>query len=125
MEHTTLTEIETVIESSAPSSIVRSDQKGRLRYTQQQRDSLLDAFEESALSAKRFTEMHGIKYTTFNNWRQHRKLQKEPTAVTDFIEVGVSEPQVESLKVQLSGGATVEVSTSQQAHLLAELLKAL
>jgi hypothetical protein len=46
-------------------TFIRTDQIGRLRFTADQRRSLLDAFGNSGQSAIRFASQHGIKYTTF------------------------------------------------------------
>jgi len=49
-------------------SIMRSDRRGRLRYTPEQKKSMLDACRASGLSAPRFASLHGVSYQTLVFW---------------------------------------------------------
>jgi hypothetical protein len=44
--------------------IIKSDRRGRLRYTSDQRKTLVKACQASALSTPRFAALHGVKYQT-------------------------------------------------------------
>lgn len=46
-------------------SLLKSDRLGRTRFTEEQRDAFLDAYEEGALSGPEFARVHGLKYQTF------------------------------------------------------------
>ena len=62
-------------------AIVRADWRGRLRYTEQQRDALLEAFARSGLSGSKFAELHGVKYQTLTGWVQRRRRAAKPRAL--------------------------------------------
>jgi class 3 adenylate cyclase len=50
--------------------LIRSDTKGRVLVAADQRDALLDAFEQSGQSAMAFCRQHCLKYPTFATWVQ-------------------------------------------------------
>jgi hypothetical protein len=58
--------------------LIRSDSKGRVLVAADQRDALLDAFEQSGQSAMAFCRQHGLKYPTFATWVQKRRRGTEP-----------------------------------------------
>jgi transposase-like protein len=64
-----------------PSEVIRSGSDGRLRFTPEQRDSILVAFDRCGVSAMAFARQHGLKYQTFISWlrkrREGRELQGE------------------------------------------------
>ena len=53
--------------------MIKSDVRGRLHYSKEQRSALVKAFETSGLSGPRFAALHGVKYQTMGNWIQKRK----------------------------------------------------
>jgi hypothetical protein len=53
--------------------ILKSDRRGRLRFTPEQRLALLDAYDASGLSGPKFAQLHGVNYQTFAGWFQRRK----------------------------------------------------
>lgn len=112
--------------------LLKIDTRGRIRSTPQQRDGVLDAYEASGLSGPEFSRVHGIKYQTFATWRQKRResregnSEKSPTATqTITLMEATTEQQPACLRIDLPGGARIEVSDRHQtrlaAHLLAEL----
>ena len=42
--------------------LLKTDTKGRVRSTPEQRAAVLDAYESSGLSGPEFARVHGIKY---------------------------------------------------------------
>ena len=52
--------------------MIKADGRGRLRYTAEQRASLLNAYDASGLSGPKFAALHGVKYQTFAAWRNKR-----------------------------------------------------
>jgi hypothetical protein len=44
--------------------ILKADRRGRLRYTPEQKQAFVAAYESSGLSCPRFAALHGIKYQT-------------------------------------------------------------
>ena len=105
--------------------ILKTDKLGRVQTTAEDRESWLDAFEQSGMSGAAFARLHGIKYTTFAYWRQCRKRERQPeTAGAFFEEVDVRPAQhgTVGLKVALPGGASVQVDRADQFPLVAALL---
>ena len=43
-------------------SIMKTDRRGRLRYTPEQKKTMVDAYLASGLSAPRFATLHGVNY---------------------------------------------------------------
>jgi transposase-like protein len=113
-------------------NLLAADKRGRVRVSDERREVLLDEFERSGMSAVRFAERIGVKYSTFAQWVQRRrKARQEEAAVkpgpVTFLEA-VMDPPVENrapahgLTVMLPGGAHVVVETVVQLRLAAELL---
>ncbi len=49
---------------------------GRVHYSREQREALLDEFEHSGLKGAAFVRTVGISYPTFANWIQQRRLAR-------------------------------------------------
>ena len=111
------------------------DSRGRVQTPPQRREALLDEFERSGLSGRRFAEMVGIVPVTFSAWvcqrRRNRAEAKklsgriEPIALLEAVLEERSSPLVsvaERLVIELGGGAKVQVSTREQLALIAELV---
>ena len=60
--------------SEAP--LIKTDRLGRLQISSEHRQMLLDKFDTNAMSGQAFAKMHGIKYSTFANWCQKRKRER-------------------------------------------------
>ncbi len=78
--------------SSAPapdSPIIRTGSDGRLRYSPEQRQTLLDAFDRGGQSALAFSKSHGVSYQTFIAWLRKRREggASLPPGVSPFAEV--------------------------------------
>ena len=56
-------------------SVLKTDKIGRLRYTSEQKKTMIEAYRASGLSAPRFAVHHGVNYQTVVSWlkkdRQH------------------------------------------------------
>jgi hypothetical protein len=116
--------------------ILKTDTKGRVRTPADRRESLLDEFERSGLSAAKFSELAGIKYQTFAAWslrRRKRAVVSAPVKPPDsvrWLEAVVEQAQTSDrkgsvgLRVMLPGGATVEIGEVKQVALAAALLRA-
>jgi transposase-like protein len=57
-------------------SVLKTDQIGRLRYTSEQKKTMVDAYRASGLSAPRFAAHHGVKYQTLISWIKKEKQRK-------------------------------------------------
>lgn len=109
-------------------SIIPTDCLGRMLFPPDQRERLLDAFEQSGMSAAAFARLHGIKYPTLASWRQKRnreRMQKIKGKEVPFFEEGdVSDTSVDvGLRIELPGGAQVNVDRAEQFPLAAALLR--
>ncbi len=118
--------------SSLNGAIVRADRRGRLRYTEQQRDSMLEAFARSGLTGAKFAELHGVKYQTLTGWVQRRKRAAKPRALPapgalTLVEVTapVAAMAGSALTVRLPGGAEVHVGDASGVALAAALIREL
>jgi hypothetical protein len=109
---------------------VTMDTRGRVRTSIEQRRLILAEFERSGVSAVQFAKRAGIKYATLAGWvargRRSKTVHSAPS-IRLLEAVAGSPPGGTSaaLILQLPGGARVEVSTTQQAALAAELVRSL
>lgn len=106
-------------------TIMKTDKLGRIQTTAQDRETWLDAFEQSGMSGAAFARLHGISYTTFAGWRQRRRRERtSETAEPLFDEVDIRPVHSDTvgLKVSLPGGASVNVDRADQFPLVAALL---
>ncbi len=53
--------------------ILKTDRRGRLRYTAEQKQALVAAYEASGLSGPRFAALHGVNYQTLVSWLRKRR----------------------------------------------------
>jgi hypothetical protein len=113
-------------------AILKTDERGRVRTPAVRRETLLDEFEKSGLSATKFAALAGIKYQTFAAWAARRRksaVAKSPAAPADsmrWLEAVVDQANPSTAMVmQLPGGVRVEVADEKQAVLAAMLVRAL
>lgn len=114
--------------STTQLAIMKTDELGRVQTTPEQRETWLDAFEQSGMSGAAFARLHGIKYQTFAYWRQQRKRERSAPDATagpffEEIEVRREHGGQAGLKVALPGGASVRVDRADQFPMVAALLK--
>jgi hypothetical protein len=115
--------------------VIKTDALGRMRTSAARRESLLEEFDKSGLSAKRFSELSGVKYQTLATWLQKRRRRGlTPAKGADtmkWLEAVVEQAQVSggksmlALVVEFPGNARMEISNAGQAALAADLLRAL
>jgi len=125
-------------EAVTPSEILKTDRRGRVRFTAARREQLVDEFEKSGLSAPRFCKVTGLSYSTFATWLQKRR--RKPAALSstcaqahpvEWLEAVVQKAQAspssatpDSLVVRLPSGAALEVANISQTSVAAALLRA-
>ena len=109
---------------------------GRLRFTREQREALLDAFESSGLSGTRFAAAHGVKYQTFATWVQKRKQPAAPlpaghplpaalALALAEVETCPAAPREAAVELRLPGGIVVAISGRDQVPLAVVLVREL
>lgn len=113
-------------------SLVRSDRRGRLRYTSGQREALLNAYDSSGLSGPKFAALHGVKYQTFAAWLQRRKRSDPaaglpaPDRVTLVqIEAPMPSGHDDGLRLRFPGGIEIHVASRTAVPLAAALIREL
>ena len=111
-------------------TIMKADRRGRLRFSPEQRITLLKAYQASGLSGPRFAALHGVKYPTLANWIQKSKQPGEPKPkMLSFIAAevvpGPESGHFDSLEVILPGGGRIKIAGSAQVALAAALLREL
>lgn len=122
--------------------ILKTDSRGRVQTPVKRREALLDEFDRSGVSAKKFALLVGIKHQTFAAWVTQRRKQRGSAHISppkpaqsapklQWVEAVVEKDALslsqkrEALSVHLPGGARMEVGDARQAALAAELLRAL
>ena len=118
-------------------AILKTDTRGRVQTPPTRRESLLDEFERSGLSASKFAALVGIKYQTFAAWAARRrkdatsKARGKPIDSVRWLEAVVQEAQApvshktSVVILRLPGGAQLELADLKQVTLAAALLRAL
>ena len=117
-------------------SIMKTDRRGRMRYTPEQKKTMVDAYLASGLSAPRFASLHGVPYQTLVSWI--RKGKPEGTADTPRslhpallslvpaeIDHSNSIAVGRTIEVLLPGGAKLLISSPGQVDLAAALIREL
>lgn len=116
--------------------VLKADRKGRVRTPVERRAAILEEYDRSGMSGQAFAAHYGIKYSTFASWLQKRRHQR--TGAEPVVGVGLRmvEAMVDSgsltcsslgtgLRIELPGGACLEMNDERHAGLVAQLLRAL
>lgn len=123
-------------------AVLKTDALGRIRTPRERRERILDEFEGSGLSGRKFAGLTGINYQTFATWAQQRrrerkqypaapKISTKPVSQVRWLEAVVEEKKLPTgsgqnvLVVQVPGGARMEIGDATQAALAAVLLRSL
>lgn len=107
---------------------VTLDTQGRVRVSKEQRRVILAEFARSGVSAARFAQRAGLKYSTFAGWVQRYRRTKRPgpkPPVRLLEAVVTPSPSTPVLRVHLPGGARLEFCDVSQVPLVAALVCAL
>ncbi len=110
--------------------LVKTSRNGRIHYSREQREKVLDLFEQSGMSGKAFAEQHGIKYPTFAFWRRQRKQAAAAPGEDGqgfvLAEIGTSDSRSGgALSLVLPCGSEVRASGESGVELLATLIRRL
>ena len=124
--------------TTPPDEILKTDAMGRVRTPKARREALLAEFARSGVSGQKFAALVGVNYQTFASWVQQWRRQRgeHPVPakgaevfrlVEAVVEAGSDEAGAgrEVLRVELPGGAWVEIGGGRQVVLAAALLRAL
>ena len=127
--------------------VMKRDSLGRVKTDAVRRDAILEEFERSGLSGVKFAALTGIKYATFASWMQRRRRGRRacrskasvgklarrrgaPLPALGWVEAkverhGVAVGPRAVLRLELPGGAIMEICNEAQSLLAARLLRAL
>ena len=121
--------------TEAVGGVIKTDVLGRMRTPVARRESLLDEFEKSGLSGKKFAELAGLKYQTFANWLQKRRKQGrapvQEAGTVKWLEAVVDQAQqtgshrASAVILQLPGGTRIELGDVKQIPVAVALVRAL
>ena len=119
-------------------SIMKTDRRGRLRYTPEQKKTMMEAFRVSGLSAPRFATLHGVNYQTLISWiKKHRNETGAPvasprslqSALLSLVPAEIDNSSASSagraMEILLPGGAKLIISSAGQVDLAAALIRQL
>lgn len=60
----------------ADEAVLKTDKLGRMQTPAARREQILDEFERSGLSGKKFAAVVGVKYPTLATWAQKRRRER-------------------------------------------------
>jgi Transposase len=114
-------------------TILKSDRRGRLRYSMEQKVALVAAYQSSGLSGPRFAALHGVNYQTLASWLQKRKRPASPMiprpphpAVFSLVEAEIQAmPPAGAMELILPGGAKLAITAPGHIPLAAALIREL
>jgi transposase-like protein len=117
-------------------SIMKVDRLGRLRYTREQKKTMVDAYLISGLSAPRFATLHGVNYQTLVSWIKKGNmagaadpsqsphpalLSLVPAEIEDSTDIGAGR----AMEVLLPSGERIIISSPGQLELAVGLIREL
>ena len=117
-------------------SIMKADRRGRLRYTPEQKQTMVDAYRASGLSAPRFAAHHGVNYQTLVTWIKKDK-QSSASATPDsssskffsliptLIEGNGIPAADRAMEMHLPGGARLSITSADHVALAVALIRQL
>lgn len=115
-------------------SVLKTDRIGRLRYTPEQKKTMVDAYRASGLSTPRFAAHHGVNYQTLVSWI---KKDKQSSATPDsapskffslipaMIEGNGNQAADGTMEIYLPGGARLSITSANQVALAVALIRQL
>jgi len=117
-------------------SIMKTDRRGRLRYTPEQKKTMVEGYQASGLSAPRFATLHGVNYQTLVSWIKKRKIQgAEPSprslhpALLSLVPAEFDHSNAigsgGAMEVLLPGGTKLLISSPGQVDLAVALIREL
>lgn len=122
--------------TSMNESIMKTAKRGRLRYTQEQKKTMVEAYQASGLSAPRFATLHGVNYQTLVSWIKKGKelasAKHSPSPNPTFFPLVPAEgdkPFIigtgRAMEVLLSSGTKIIITSSDQLDLAVILISKL
>ena len=81
----------------------RTDRRGRVQRTAEQRRELIDEWKASGLGKAAFCRQRGVNLATFCHWfgRKKKRRRKGAAQAPKFAEVAVVQPTVEQAAIEI------------------------
>lgn len=116
--------------------MLKTDLRGRLRYTPEQKKTMVDAYLVSGLSAPRFATLHGVNYQTLVSWIKKGKIaaSAKPSPSSHPALLSLVPAEIESssamgagraMEVMLPSGTKIIISSPGQLDLAVLLIRQL
>lgn len=111
--------------------ILKADRRGRLRYTPEQKQTLVEAYESSGISCPRFAALHGVNYQTLVSWlKKRRQAGPDHPALRSLVPAeleGESPHRAAALPMEilLPCGVRLAVHSPSQLNMAATLIREL
>jgi DNA-binding transcriptional regulator YiaG len=133
---TSTTSLVLATEATQP-SLIKTDVRGRMQRTPEQRERILDEYERSGLSGPKFAALCGVKYQTLAGWlarrkgrrlaRLKRRPQRRAATPVRWLEASVqpATASTHGLLLELPGGVRAHISDQGHVALAAALVRAL
>jgi Transposase len=114
-------------------SVLKTDQIGRLRYTPEQKKTMIEAYRASGLSAPRFAAHHGVNYQTLVSWIKKEKQSPASTSqdFSPFLSLIPAvidhngNPPTGAMEILLPSGAKLLITSSSHIALAVALIRQL
>lgn len=115
---------------------MKTDRRGRLRYTPEQKKTMVDAYLVSGLSAPHFATLHGVNYQTLVSWikkgkiagSSHKSQSPHPallSLVPAEIENFAAADTSRAMEVLLPSGTKILITSPSQLGLAVGLIREL
>ena len=99
-------------------------------YSVEEKDAIVNEYNQSGLSPQQFCEHRGIKFSTFKNWRYSKLITKKST-LSSFIDVNIHEQGKTAacsqtvMKITRPNGVIIEIPSIIERKGLSSLLELL
>ncbi len=115
---------------------MKTDKQGRLHYTQEQKKTMVEAYQASGLSVPRFATLHGVNDQTLLSWikkgKESATAKHSPSPNPAFFSLVPAEVDEASttgtgraMEVLLSSGTKIMITSPDQLDLAATLISKL
>lgn len=111
--------------------ILKADRRGRLRYTAEQKQALVEAYEASGLSCPRFAALHGVNYQTLVSWlKKRRQGDSDHPVLRSLVPAELDGPAprhsaATPMEILLPCGVRLAVHTGSQMDMAVALIREL
>jgi len=116
------------IDTPDSATIIKTDTRGRARYTAEFKAEVVDACEKSGMSVLAFSRHCGVSYATLQSWIKKRSVANADQPGERFVLAGLVDQSTGSgamIKLDLPGGACASAVDENGARLLAVLVREL